>query len=802
MKSHSRAVVIGGGIVGCSVLYHLAHLGWIDIVLLERRELTSGSTWHAAASMHRMNPNATMSRLQSYSSELYERLEGETGQSCSIHRPGGLYLASSRDRLDELRIQRARARYIDIDFELLAPQEIGRINPLVNTNGVYGGMFDPFDGHLDPSGVTHALAKGARQLGATIRRFSAVTSLSQTPGGGWLVRTNEGEIEAEVVVNAAGLWAREVARLAGVRLPLQPMEHQYLVTEAVPELAILGREMPLTRDYDYEFYMRQEGAGLLVGAYERDCRTWAERQTPLGFGQELLPADLERIEPNLERAVERVPAFGTAGIRRVVNGPMIFSPDGLPQLGPVPGLQNYYVAVGVMAGFSQGGGIGMALARWIVDGEPPMDLSFLDVARFGAFATQAYTRARVIENYGKRFGIGFPHEERRAGRPARTTPLYGKLLEAGGVMGAAYGFERPLHYALNGAGDEQLTFRRPPWFEAVGEEVRALRRDVALMDMSAYGKLLVEGPGAEFFLRRVFAGRLPGKAGRGALVPLLNLRGGIIGDYTIIRLAADRFYLIGAMAAEAAHMRWFERHRDCAEVYIRSVAAERGMLHIAGPRSRDLLSELSDEPVDKEALPFFAAREMELGPARCLVFRCSFTGDLGYELHFAAEQGPPLFDFIRERGEPMSLTLAGSRALDSLRLEKGFGRWALEFTADTNPYEAGLARFVDFDRSFVGREALVEKHSQVPDRSLVTLEIDAEDADAFGGEPVLADGELAGVVTSGGYGHHVRKSIALAYVRPAFIDRNDLEVEVLGERRPARAHREGLFDPTGSRMRC
>ncbi|MEX3009569.1 FAD-dependent oxidoreductase [Hoeflea sp. TYP-13] len=804
MQDQARVVVIGGGIIGCSVLYHLTKKGWSDVLLLERSELTAGSTWHAAASMHRYHDNPNIARLQAYSQDLYKSLETETGQSCGIHECGGIYLASSQDRMDDLRIQHARARYLGFDFELLGADDIRRLNPLVNTDGLHGGMYDPLDGHVDPSGVPNALAIGARQGGAKIHRHTTVTALEPRADGTWTVRTNRGGIHAEHVVNCAGLWAREVGALTGLKLPLQPMEHQYLVTEDIPELQSLGFEMPLTRDYDKEFYLRQEVGGLLIGAYERDGRAWAIDGTPPEFGMELLADDVERMMPNLEQAMERLPCFAEAGLKRVVNGPMIFSTDGLPLLGPVPGQRGMHVAVGVMAGFSQGGGIGKVMADWIVEGDPGMDLSVLDNARFGLYATREYTVSRVVESYSNRFAIHYPGEERPAGRPHATTPMYDEYTEMGAVTGFTYGFERPLWFAPQGVeAKDELSFRRTNWFEHVGNECRTLREKAGLIDLSIYGKLLVEGPDAEAFLRHVFCGRIPKNTGRMALVPMLNDRGGIIGDYTVAKVDDNSFYLVGALGAERMHMRWFDDHRGEFNVAYRSVAAEYGVYGLAGPNSRVILQQLTREDLSTGNFPFFRVKDVEIAGVPARLMRVSFTGDLGYEIHFPIQYQRKMFHALRDAGRPYGLGLAASRALDSLRLEKSYPRWGLELTADTNPFEAAMDGLIDWDRDFVGKQAVLASREKPLKWQICTLNVDAAYADALGNEPVLIDGEVAGVVTSGGYSHTYRQSVALAYLRPeCCTPGREVEVVILGENRLAKISAQCLFDPEGQRLRA
>ncbi len=804
MKSQARVVVIGGGVVGCSVAYHLTRAGCSDVLLLERADLTAGSTWHAAANIHAMHGNASLARLQDYSIRLYDSLEKETGQSCGLHRCGGLYLATSGDRFDELKVQRARARYLGQEFEIIGCDEIVRLNPLVDTSRVLGGMWGATDGHVDPSGVTLAFARGARMGGAVIERQCPVTGFERRRDGNWNVETGNGTVVAETVVNAAGLWAREVAAMAGYTLPLVPMEHQYVVTDDIADVAALDSEIPLTRDQDNEFYLRQEGKGLLLGCYEREGVHWSVDGTPADFGMELLPDDIDRIAVNMEAAIGIVPCFGSAGIKRVVNGPMMWSPDGAALVGPIPGMTSHFVAAGMIPGFSQSAGVGWALADWILEGVPPVDMMPLDVTRFGDWARKAYVLARSAETYGKRFAIAYPDEEREAGRPLKTSPVYDLLKQEGAVFGAAYGLERPLWFA--GPHEERRDipgFRRPNWFEAVGRECRALRSAVGMIEISGFARYDVEGPGAEAFLDRVLACRLPQRIGRTVLAPMLNSAGGIIGDFTVTRLSDTFFWLVSAGAAERFHMRHFADQMPAEGVDVRSVTLSRAGFAIAGPNARELLGRLVGEDVGNTRFPFLSARDMELQGMPCRVMRIAFTGDLGYELHMGVEYQRSIYHALKQAGSDLGLVLCGARALDSLRLEKGYGRWGTEFTADTTPFEAGLARFVAMDKGhFIGRDALLKAHNTGPRYRLVTLLVDADDADCTGNEPVLKNGEVVGTVSSGGFGHHVGKSIALAYIDPQ-VDPADgnLDVEILGAMRCARIAPQEPFDPLNERLR-
>jgi dimethylglycine dehydrogenase len=803
MRSHARVAVIGGGVVGCSVLYHLTKLGWSDVVLLERDELTSGSSWHAAGGMHTLNSDPNVAKLQDYTIRLYREIEELSGQSCGIHLTGGIMLAGTPEQLDFLKSAHARGKVLGLDSEFISIEEAKRRHPLIEAGQFAGALFDPYEGHIDPSGVTHAYARAARMAGAEIYRKTPVVELKPEADGGWLVVTATGSIKADAVVNAAGLWAREVGRLVGLELPVLAMAHHYLVTEDLPEVVAHQGELPHCIDFEAEIYLRQEGKGLLLGTYEKDCRPWAEHTTPADFSHELLEPDLDRIAPSLEIAFQHFPALGRAGIKRVINGPFTFAPDGNPLVGPVPGLPNFYVACGVMAGFSQGGGVGLSLANWIVEGDPGMDVFAMDVARFGDFATRAYTNAKVRENYSRRFSITFPNEELPAARPLRTTPIYDRLKARGAVFGAAFGLEHALWFAPAGAEPHEMpTFRRSNAHEPVARECRAVRDGVGLLEIANYGKHEVVGPGAEAWLNRLLAGRLPPQ-GRVTLSPMLSPNGRLMGDLTLLRLGPERFMIVGSSAAERFHVRWFEAHLPKAGVAVRPISTERLGFALAGPKSRELLARVADEDVSAAALPFFSIRRMDIGGAPALVARVSFTGELGFEIYLDAAYALPVYDTLVQAGADLDLVHFGGRALDSLRLEKSFGAWLREYTPDYTPRQAGLDRFIDFDKGdFVGRDAALRQREEERSHRLVTLVVDADDADAYGDEPVLAGDRVVGFVTSGGYGHAVGASIALAYVEPAFATPDsELGVMILGNVRPARRAPEPLYDPSGARMR-
>ena len=813
MRTHARVVVIGGGVTGCSVLYHLASAGWTDCLLIERSELTSGSTWHAAGGTAALAASATMTWLHKYSFELYPKLEAETGQSCGFHHVGGLMLARTERRVEELALFRSKARRVGFTPEWLDEAEAKALAPILDLSGVKAVMYEASRGHIDPSGVTHAFAKGARDRGAEIVRHCPVLETNPRRDGTWDVVTAQGTVIAEHVVNAAGLWAREVAALAGLRLPLMPVEHHYIVTEPIPEIEAMERELPLIGDADAEYYMRQEGQGLLLGVYESPCTHWAVDGTPQDFGHELLPDDLARMERNMAHAVESVPVLGRAGVRRVVNGPMIFSPDLNPLVGPLPDLRNYWCACGVMTAFSQAAAVGKVLTEWMTHGDPGLDFFVWDVTRYGDWAGRAYTMARTADMYSTRFETHYPYEERKAGRPVRTTPIYPLLKDAGAVFGASWGYEYPLWYAREGEkAEDELTFRRPNWFEAVGEEARAVRASLGLFETSIYGKFSVRGPGAGEWLDRIMANRMPVEDGRIVLTPMLNESGRIIGDFSVTRLGPEEYLLVGAGSTERFHLRWWERWLPVAGVELQSLMTRLAGFSIAGPRARDLLARLADRDVSNRALPFFTGARMQLGPApEVIVLRVSYSGELGYELYLPLEHQIPLFLALREEGADLGLRLAGMRALGSLRLEKGFAGWGRELSPDYDPFQAGLGRFVKLGkREFVGRDAALRAAEREPAERLVLLEIDADDADPradlradpWGGEPVLRDGEYVGYLTSAGYGHCVGKTLALGYVRSDAVASNAAwDVEVIGKPRPARRLERPPIDPEGLRIR-
>ncbi|MEP1934212.1 MAG: FAD-dependent oxidoreductase [Roseibium sp.] len=810
MKSHTQVVVIGGGVVGCSVLYHLTKLGWKDVVLVERDELTSGSSWHAAGGFHTLNGDPNVAQLQSYTVDLYKELEEISGQSCSLHLTGGVMLADTPERMDFLRLTQAKGRYLGMDLELISVAEAKKMFPMLDEKYFIGALWDPIEGHLDPSGTTHAYAKAARINGAEIYRHTKVEELVQTPDGAWDVITNKGTIQAEHVVNAGGLWARECGRMVGLELPVLAMEHMYLLTDEMPEVTAhneaTGKELIGILDFAGEIYTRQEGRGMLLGTYEQNCRPWSPKETPWDFGHELLTPDLDRIAPELQVGFEHFPALQNTGIKQIINGPFTFAPDGNPLVGPVKGLRNYWVACGVMAGFSQGGGVGLTLANWMVDGDPGYDIWGMDVARYGDWATLSYTNKKVQENYRRRFRVRFPNEELPAGRPHQTTPLFDMMLEQGAVMGDSWGLETPLWFAAKGDKQEDVvSFRRSNDFEAIGEECRAVRESVGITEIANFAKYEISGPGAESFLSKLMTNTMP-KLGRLILTPMLNENGKLIGDFTIARAAHEKFYMFGSSQAEVYHMRWFEQHmpKD-GSVSLRAINLGWVGLSIAGPKAREVLAKVTVDDVSNETFRFMDFRAMDVANAPCKVNRISYTGDLGYEIWMAPEYERQVYLALMDAGDEFDIRNFGMRALLALRLEKNFGTWFREFRPIYGAIEADLGRFVKLKKdSFIGKEAAQKEFENGPNRMRVAFEVDAADADVMGDEPIWHDGEVIGWVTSGGYAHYVRKSLAQGYVPTEYSDdirTGAFEIEILGELRKATILPDPPFDPEAKRMR-
>ena len=847
MKTHAKALVIGGGVVGCSVLYHLAKAGWKDIILIERSELTSGSSWHAAGGFHTLNGDPNVAKLQAYTVGLYKELEELSGQSCSLHLTGGVMMADSPERMDFLRMTHARGRCLGMETELITPSEAKAMFPLMDESHFVGALWDPVEGHLDPSGTTHAYAKAAQVLGAEIELRNPVLEITQDTDGIWNVVTKNGTIKTEHVVNAGGLWAREVGRMVGLELPLLAMEHMYLLTDDMPEVTEFnsetGRELVGVIDFKGEIYTRQERNGLLLGTYEKACKPWSPINTPWDFGHELLQPDLDRITPSLEVGFKHFPAFEKAGIKQIINGPFTFAPDGNPLIGPVPGLTNYWSACAVMAGFSQGGGVGLALANWMVDGDPGFDVFAMDVSRFGEWATIKYTNAKVRENYSRRFSISFPNEELPAARPQQTTPLYDIMLnENFAVMGDTWGLETPLWFAPSKKeAHDVLSFHRSNDFKHVAAEVEAVRNSVGVTEISNFAKYEVSGADAEAFLNYLMTNNMP-KLGSIILTPMLNENGKLIGDFTIAKASENRFLIFGSLSATKYHMRWFEKHSK----FYKSLKIKRfdmtlHGLSIAGPNSRKVLQKLVDEDISNSRFQFMSFREMDVNGAPCMINRLSYSGDLGYEIWMAPEYQRKVYRGIKKQGAEFNIKDFGMRALLSMRLEKNFPSWFAELRPIYGPYESRMERFIKINKSkFIGQKAAKQELLDGPKISRTSFIIDADTSDVSGDEPIWAktekvynfidpphkhgakrfnskgnelsssnsqqDGKwkVVGWVTSGGYAHSIKASMAQGYIPTdlsQITQKGLFEIEILGKRYPCQIMDNPPFDPLGKCMK-
>ena len=803
METHAKVVIIGGGVVGCSILFHLAKFGWKDVVLLERKELTSGSSWHAAGQIHTISSDPNISRLQGYTINLYKEIEEISGQSIGMHATGGFYLVSSEDWYDYLKRERSKARYMGLDQEFISVEEAARRHPLIDPSRYIAALWDPLDGDIDPSGVTYAYAKAARVHGARFHTQTPVVETKQRPDGTWDVVTPAGTIHAEIVVNAGGLWAREVGHLAGLNLPVQPMEHHYLITEDIPEIVERGEDrLPAGIDYEGNMYFRQERQGMLLGTYEPHATPWSVAGTPKDFGHELLQPKLDNIAERLELGFQRIPALERAGIKNVINGPFTFGPDGNPMIGPVPGMRNYWVAVGVMAGFCQGGGVGLCMAEWMIDGEPSIDVWAMDVARFGDFASPDWGTTKSAENYERRFVMTFPTETLPKGRCQKTTALYDRLVAKGALMDQAFGLEHALWFA-DGPADahEEKTFRRSRAHDYVAREVEAVRERVGCIEIANFAKHEFKGPGARAFLDHVLAGRIP-KPGRLTLTPMLTPKGKLYGDLTVACLDEDHFMLFGSGAMQEAHRRWFEARLPEDGVSYANLSDALHGIALSGPRSREVLARVTRDDVSAEAFRFRDIRRSFVGGVPAILSRISFSGELGYEIYVAPQFLLRLAESLEEAGADYGLRWYGARALMSLRLEKGWGAWTLDYRPDFTAAESGLDAFIQWDKDFVGKEAALAERETGPAKKLVTMVVEARDIDVCNDEAILREGEAVGYVSSGGYAHHVAKSVALGYV-PSNLARDGqgLEVEINGEFYAATVQGQPLYDANGGRMR-
>ena len=798
MNTHYRVVVIGGGVVGTSVLYHLAKFGWSDVCLLERSVLTAGSSWHAAGGIHALNADPNMAALQAYTIDLLPEIEQESGQNIGLHMTGGLTMAGTPDRWEWLQSAYRVFQSIGIDdCELVTPEEAQRRCPIMSTEGLLGGMWADREGYLDTTGTVHAYAGAAKKRGATVQEHTKVEALEQTADG-WKVITDKGTITCEHVVNAAGLWAKQVGRMAGIELPLSPLKHHYLITENIPEIEALDFEVPMTVDLEGFTYMRQDQKGLLLGIYEVAHEHWAMDGAPWDYGMELFQEQTDRIENELICGFERYPVLQDTGVKTWVNGAFTFSPDGNPLVGPVRGKRGYWSACAVMAGFLQGGGVGKTLAEWMIHGEPEADAWSMDVARYGDYAqNRRYIKETTGQFYSRRFVMTYPNEQLPAGRPLKTAPAYTAMSEAGCKWGVNWDLEVPLYFAPLGF-EETPTLKRSNAFDIVGAECRHVREKLGMVDTTGFSRFEVSGPNAQAWLDRIMASNLP-KPGRAKLAPMLGPDGRLKGDLTVMNWGDGTWWVMGSYYLRAWHTRWFEDHMD-EGVTLRDLGEEICGFALTGPRSRALMEKLYGQAVD---LPFMGCTSMDIGLFRTRVARMSVAGELGYEINCRAGDHIKLRELLLQEGAELELKEYGFNAMLSLRLEKSFGIWSAEFTQGYTPGETGMDRWIAWDKGdFIGREAALAERTAGPKRRVVTLEVDALDADASGYEPVWQNGEKVGFVTSGGYGHTLGKSYAMAMLDVTAAEQGTvLSVHVVGVERAARVIAPSPYDPQGMAMR-
>ncbi|MFQ6005318.1 MAG: FAD-dependent oxidoreductase [Woeseia sp.] len=811
MKSQARAVVIGGGVVGVSVLYHLARKGWgDDVLLLEKAELTSGSTWHAAGLLPLFNMSYSVGQIHKYSVELYLELERETGQQVGFKQVGNLRLAMNDDRMDEYYQYAATARTIGVNVEFLTPAEIKKLWPLCNIDGLVGGIFHPDDGYIQPADLTQALAKGARARGATIYRNTAVIAIEQEPSGNWLVRTPVGDISCEHVMSATGNYVRQTGEMVGLDIPVIPVEHQYIVTEPHPELVKRREngepEMGVLRESDGSWYLREEAGGFILGPYEKSAPCCYVDGPHPEAEYELFQEDIDRLAPHIEAAMNRVPAFAEVGIKKVYNGAIAYTPDGNPIIGPAWGLDNFWLNEGHSFGITAAGGAGWQLAEWIVEGEPTIDMLGVEPRRFGDYATKSYLMEKNEEAYSHVFIIHYPDEERPAARPLRTAPCYERMRGMGAVFGQKFGWERPNWFATDGmVRKDDWSFRRSKWFDAIGREIANATENVGILDMTAFAKCRVSGPGAEAFLNFLVANRLPTKIGGVALCHALNQRGGVHSEFTIRRESDDSFYLVSAGAWQRLDHDYLQKYmpKD-GSVQFTQLTGAYGVLVVAGPKSRELMQRVSRADFSNEAFRWLTAQNIVVGKAPVNAMRLNYVGELGWELHHPLEYQNHIFDALVAAGDDLGLKPFGIRAMDAMRLEKSYRMVGTELSIEYSAYESAMDRFVHPDKGdFLGRDGLLAWQEAGFNNLLVTMEImDVQDADALGNNALYRDGEMIGRATGGGFGFRVNKSLALGMVRPELAETGtELKIEILGRKYTARVVPDSPFDPKNERLR-
>jgi dimethylglycine dehydrogenase len=811
MKAKAKVVVVGGGVVGVSALYHLAKKGWSDAVLIERKELTSGSTWHAAGLLPLFNMSYSVGQLHKYAVNFYKTLEEETGQNVGFSVVSNIRLATTQDRMDEYYQYAAVAKTIGVKVNFLTPDQVKEIWPLCNTEGLVGAIQHPEDGYIQPADLTQALAKGARDNGAEIYRNTNVTGINQLENEKWVVETDKGNIECEHVISCTGNFARQTGKMVGLDIPVIPVEHQYIVTEPHPEIQKRKEEglpeMGVLRDSDSSWYMREERGGLILGPYEKGAPACYVDGPSQNSEFELFQEDLERIEPHIESAIHRVPVFGEVGVKKVYNGAICYTPDGSPIVGPAWGLKNFWINEGHSFGITAAGGAGWQLAEWIVDGEPTIDMLGVDPRRFGDYATKSFLIEKNEEAYANVFTVHYPDEEREAGRPLRQAPCYDRLKDMGAVFGQKFGWERANWFAPKDVDQiDDFSFRRSKWFTHVGKECLNVKNNVGILDMTAFAKCRISGPGAKDFLDNLVANKLPKKNGRVNLCHALNTKGGVHSEFTIAKESDESYYLVSAGAFQRLDHDWIRKWMPTdRSVFFEDLTNSIGVLVVAGPKARDLLSKISDADFSNKAFPWLSAQKIDVGLAPSIAMRMNFVGELGWELHHPIEYQNHIFDKLIEAGEELGVKPFGIRAMDSLRIEKTYKLVGTEMSIEYAAYESGLDRFVHLNKgNFIGRDALVKWQQDGFENSMVTLEVfDVDDADALGNNAIYSDGIVIGRATGGNYGFRVKKSLAIAMVKPKFSKiGTELQMDILDKKHKVVVIEDSPYDSMNEKIRA
>jgi dimethylglycine dehydrogenase len=805
MKTQARVVVIGGGAIGTSVLYHLAKYGWQDVVLVEKHELTSGSTWLAAGNCSFFHSSYYCTRVNMKSIELYQKLEEETGQTTGWHTTGSIRTADNPGRMDELGYYYSMNRCLGLDVQKVSPQQIAELHPMMHVDGLLGGLYWPDDGDVDPSGICQAMAIGAKKHGAEIYTHTRVTGISQKPNDEWVVHTEKGDITCEAVVNAGGLWAPQVAAMAGVEIPSIAIEHTHILFEAIGAVEDREQMLPLVRDPDRSIYVRQEMDSLILGMYEKVGKQWFPEGVPWDYAQTELPEDVDNVAENVEHGIFRFPILGETGFKHVTVGPITYTPNGDPLVGPTYPLKNFYQACGYSFGITQAGGIGHYLAGWIMEGEPEIDMWHVDSRRFGSYANWAYNHEKIADTYPRLYSTFFPNEWRDAARPNRTSPIYEYQKEAGAVFADYYGWECPNYFTTDAADSyETPSWRRSNAFKHVAEECQHVMNHVGLLDLTRFAKTRISGPGAEAWLNQMSCQRVPTQDGRTALSPMLDKNGAFKSDMTITKIKDGEYFCVTASVGKRHDQHWMLLNLpDDGSVQMEDLTYRLGCFVIVGPESRNLLEKVVYGDISNEAMPFSTSTEIYVGRIKCRVNRMNYVGELGYEIFHPIDSQIAVFKTLMEAGAEFELKMFGMHAMDSMRLEKGYLAWKSEMNVHHTPLETSLAWTVKWDKDFIGKAALEKVKAKGVKQQLVCMVVEADDADPWGYNPIFNGDDQVGMTSSGGYGHRVGKSIAFGYVPPGLTDPGTkLEVEILGEKRPAEVVAAPIYDPTNEKMKA